>query len=405
MKIHNFYNYWLNSSYDSTYFKTINRHIDFNDISIDLLCDLISDNQSKWNIDDYAVYDEYDCFKQSRFLKKFKKTAKDIEIKQLISSFSSFCCIYLNRVEKECVSNDIRYEEMYINPVKIKYFDSIDDIFSILSEPTKKNNVNFEIRTLKKGSEEPPLCDICNGIGTLLCKKCEGSGREEFTSGYFASGEPKIKVGNCSNCQGAGKIKCTKCKGTGKMIIPSDNYQQIRFIEDKYKIVIINVGNTCRDSKIEISDAYNYKLDKINAYNAPKENINYLKKYSIKFWAEKSKEEIENSLISLQKNENEKIIDKDIFCIDFENELYKNAFNENYNEYKNHLKELDNNGHLVSEMFNNTLVPTITLTYHVANDDREYEIYFIKSFDDDGSPITLIRASDLPYMSIWKLLF
>lgn len=401
MKIHNFFNYWLNSSNNYYYSKTINGHIDFNNISNDLLCDLISDNQSKWNIEDRTVYDEFEYNKQSRFLKRFKKTAKDIEIKQMVCSFSSFCCIYLNRVEKEGVSNDIRHEEISINPLQIKYFDSIEDIFAILSDPTKKNNVNFEIRTLKKGSGEPPFCDSCNGLGTLICKKCEGSGREEFISGYFASGESKIKVGNCSNCQGAGKIKCTKCKGTGKMIIPSDNYQQIRFIEDKYKIVIVNIGNYQLDSNLYY-ETYNYKLDKLNAHI---DNDDYLKKYSIKFWAEKSKEEIENSLISLQKNEHKKIIDKDIFCVDFENELYKNAFNENYNEYKNHLKELDNYGHLVSEMFNNTLVPTITLTYHVANDDWEYKIYFIKTFDDNGSPVTLIRASNLPDMPIWKLLF
>lgn len=45
-------------------------------------------------------------------------------------------------------------------------------------------------------------CTVCNGIGDMPCKDCEGRG-------YLDNGL------NCRNCDGRGEFPCTLCKGCG----------------------------------------------------------------------------------------------------------------------------------------------------------------------------------------------
>ncbi len=45
-------------------------------------------------------------------------------------------------------------------------------------------------------------CSTCNGVKTIRCPVCQGTGK--------VSGKP------CSSCGGDKKIICPTCKGTGK---------------------------------------------------------------------------------------------------------------------------------------------------------------------------------------------
>ena len=49
----------------------------------------------------------------------------------------------------------------------------------------------------KNRQDEPTVpCDACHGSGVQKCPQCNGTGRESYVDGYYASGEERIKTGN-----------------------------------------------------------------------------------------------------------------------------------------------------------------------------------------------------------------
>lgn len=56
-------------------------------------------------------------------------------------------------------------------------------------------------------------CGMCDGVGTLICENCNGSGRSSVS-----------KDARCSQCQGRKNVVCPECKGKtvveGGIVIP-----------------------------------------------------------------------------------------------------------------------------------------------------------------------------------------
>lgn len=115
-----------------------------------------------------------------------------------------------------------------------KYFDSqftSEDIISlftaenaleineneiIFSSP-KFNNLHTIIGSYKTPKGFNNVCPECDGEKRIRCRRCGGSGREQYEEGEYADGRPKIKTGQCSNCYGRGFFVCKTCNETGKI--------------------------------------------------------------------------------------------------------------------------------------------------------------------------------------------
>jgi hypothetical protein len=57
------------------------------------------------------------------------------------------------------------------------------------------------------------ICYQCNGVGSLICPNCDGSGQ----SFNFHPKRNKSLSIECSACNGTGHVVCNQCKGTGKI--------------------------------------------------------------------------------------------------------------------------------------------------------------------------------------------
>jgi hypothetical protein len=371
-------------------------HIDFNNYTKESLAKLISKH---YKLSHWRLYVDEDKLK---FLGKFDKKAKLIETKKGATLLSSFVNIYVNRMENHDISNDKRFNEYTNNPTNISYFNSSKEIISLLQKLKMTRKENFEIKTYNKKNSEIPDCKTCNGSGYEPCEKCEGSGREEYLSGYFANGNEKIKVGNCSFCHGSGKVKCPSCKGKGKPSILSDDYQLIRYIEDKYKIIALNFIKLPGTSS-ETTCSYLNDYRKHFSYSDTFEDTS-LQKLSLIYWSELDASEINESILMLVKDASEKIIERNNADIKLNSDSDKVAFKENFDEYKKKIKNFKQEGELVTELCKNISIPTIKLTYNVG-DEFNYDIYFFQTFDIKNRPLTIIRFENIPYVSKWRLLF
>jgi hypothetical protein len=56
-------------------------------------------------------------------------------------------------------------------------------------------------------------CEICNQVGSVMCRQCGGKGS-------YCSDQPGYEhvEKKCSDCDGTGKKKCSDCNGTGALI-------------------------------------------------------------------------------------------------------------------------------------------------------------------------------------------
>lgn len=85
-----------------------------------------------------------------------------------------------------------------------------------------------------KNRQEAPTvpCEACHGSGFQKCTQCNGTGRESYVDGYYASGEERIKTGRCPECGGSGKVPCDECNGKGEIQIYAQKYSLIHSVKD-----------------------------------------------------------------------------------------------------------------------------------------------------------------------------
>ena len=69
----------------------------------------------------------------------------------------------------------------------------------------------FELFIIEHPEERNNRCDVCEGIGWLLCEECEGGGRE-LGKDWKPTGK------GCEVCNGYGALHCGQCDNTGLAI-------------------------------------------------------------------------------------------------------------------------------------------------------------------------------------------
>jgi hemin uptake protein HemP len=296
----------------------------------------------------YAISQIYTNYGKDRrrFFKKLCQIVQDVEMTEEYILASSFCNIM---VDREQVTTEIKdgkeLKECAIkDPYDIDYHISPNNIAKVLkdwvTEPSKKEEKNrkeiFSVVTKNSNGKIPP-CPHCKGEGVLRCEHCNGSGREQYVDGYYASGEERIKTGNCSHCYGRGNTQCEACGGEGKPQIYSDNYQIINSMEDKHTVMrydcISGISSTWESSKEvyypDIYSAIEYvtfkaelrgerlgenEIDAIDAIIArwfllQEDSDNIFRSNNDNFWCECDDDELEQCIDKLYKNQNEIIID------------------------------------------------------------------------------------------------
>lgn len=90
----------------------------------------------------------------------------------------------------------------------------------------------FAVEHKDRGSEPTIPCDHCHGSGVVKCPKCNGSGRESYEDGNYASGEARMKTGQCSECGGTGRVPCEECNGKGVIDIYAAHYSVVRTVKE-----------------------------------------------------------------------------------------------------------------------------------------------------------------------------
>ncbi len=121
------------------------------------------------------------------------------------------------------------YNQEYVKQGALVYINgkSID-----LIDNSVECDCVFSVEHKDKTDEPTVPCNACHGSGVKKCPRCKGSGRESYVDGYFASGEERIKTGNCPECGGSGRIPCPECNGDGVIRILSKKYSLLHSVKD-----------------------------------------------------------------------------------------------------------------------------------------------------------------------------
>jgi hypothetical protein len=141
--------------------------------------------------------------------------------------------------------------------------------------------------------------------------------------GYYASGEERVKTGNCAHCYGQGNIQCEACDGEGKPQIYSDKYQIIKRFDDKQIALRYDCISGLSNMWEQFEEAYYDDLDEKKIERADRRKGEDLDEDEIQdakaskfliqdddsFWCKCNNKELEQCIDKLYKNQNETIID------------------------------------------------------------------------------------------------
>ena len=165
-----------------------------------MLIDAIQKAANDLDKDDF--YEPNECV---RFLRNLNKISSQISIDYCKTIFA---VIGWEKVFRE----DVGYEETTHVPTE-KAFD--------MAKCKSLGDISFDfdgewgLYNVKLFKDSNHKCDHCKGSKFVRCPNCDGSGREQYVDGYFASGDERIKTGQCHVCYGKGMVECEHCDGTG----------------------------------------------------------------------------------------------------------------------------------------------------------------------------------------------
>ena len=179
------------------------------------------------------IAEEEDKLAFRRVLKALVRIATSKEITEGKMLVSLFCDTYCDRDRQihTGVINDVSSPEFSEAPENVDY--GMDAMVQRLSDGQRlqlqtEEGVQNECVVLRqhqtRANRPFVACDTCHGSGVQRCPACEGSGREQYVDGYYASGEERIKTGACSTCHGRGQVACPDCRGQGQIEIFAPNY-------------------------------------------------------------------------------------------------------------------------------------------------------------------------------------
>lgn len=111
------------------------------------------------------------------------------------------------------------------------YAKDDDTRYDLITEGVPCNCV-FAVEHKDRASEPTIPCGHCHGSGVVKCPRCNGTGRESYEDGNYASGEARMKTGRCSECSGTGRIPCKECNGKGVIDIYAAHYSVVRSVRE-----------------------------------------------------------------------------------------------------------------------------------------------------------------------------
>ncbi|MDR0699442.1 MAG: hypothetical protein LBG28_09555 [Tannerella sp.] len=372
--------------------------IDLQKTTADEWIDVISRNINKNSVP--ALYDAYDAYDRKvaknrrRALEKLPKIATKVKISNEYIVMSSFLNVMIDRENikiNEEEGNDM--EEFTKKPYDFDYQISSKDIRKVLENEWeylfdgKKNK--WEIFSVTSHSDRIAPCPGCAGAGFIRCEHCDGSGREQYVAGNFATGEERIKTGQCSHCYGQGKIACTKCNGTGKIYLNAR--QTVKRFEDRKTILRYDCLSTSWE------DSYGIDWYDSSQFSDWSKNIkeNYrcnIRRYDdMDIWRNMDDDGLDDYIEKLYRNSKEIIIDK-------EDESARKILSEIGDKYKTLCKEntkrcnslwreykLDK-GELGCSLVKHHAIPAVKITFTdtIENEKRNIYIFENLELDDDG---------------------
>jgi molecular chaperone DnaJ len=357
-------------------------------------------NARKWlNTISAKAYADYEW--EERALKKLSKIVTKTRIESGYFVADMFLNISLIRGEITTeVIDGKEMDDFNSNPYDIDYEISPDDILDAMySEPTWKVCAAVT-------HDANPACPECKGEGAVRCERCGGSRREQYTEGYFANGEEKIKTGQCPRCYGTGKTQCGKCAGSGKRQLFSKQAQTLKKFKDiKEVLSSVSTFNTFHDYSGSLLDSCipNYYAP-INIFD-DSDDFDTIKTKKIIWgvWCDFSNQELKDGIVKLHKNQKEIIIDKKTILPDIIKE-YKDLREKFEQSKKYALEKFKENtqGKLGCIIEKHLVVPIFRLWYSTKLDQEER---CIEIYETTNKEIYYKFRGSLPELSFWKSLF
>ncbi len=229
----------------------------------------------QWNWEDRAG--------EKRTLAKLSKLAQKVKIEKgqmLVSLFLNSCCERSKEIKTQIDESCFDVVEATDSPLNIDYDTSLVTDGVIKPNNMIEREVIFSTEIKSRGTEPRVICDVCGGRGKQKCPACGGSGREQYVDGYYASGEERIKTGNCSECHGSGTIPCSECSGKGYIEIYAPQYEVIKSVSEKNYSVpyVISSSDKFKELECQFESGYDCYTDIITKILNNEENISLLMK-------------------------------------------------------------------------------------------------------------------------------
>ena len=361
------------------------------------------------SIDGYDQYKHWDweyISNQRRGLKKLSKIAKEIRIEHgymLVSMFMNISVVR-DKIITE-VKDGKEMDDFQTNPYDFDYAILPNAITKTI-EKTKAMNYPSSWNQWKnkrviccvstQDAGKAPACPTCEGKGFLRCEQCGGSGREQYVDGYYASGEERIKTGQCSHCFGTGKLQCDDCMGTGKLQLLSNQYQIVKSFEDTKEVSgYVCYSNTIEDycSAIDYSPEIITQEDGIEA-EALKDVLAAQRR-----WLSFEDKELESGMVKLYKNQKELLVDRDGNLSNEISEVCKDLYRKNKKDAMEVFKNQDQKGKLACSVEKHLVVPMARIFYSYR--DCKYEIAL---YEFDSKIRCKLNTSSLPELGFIKSL-
>jgi hypothetical protein len=400
----------------------IPHHIDLQKTTADEWLSIISRNSNK----NTTFTDTAFVANTLRSLKKLPKIATKVKISNEYIVMSSFLNVMIDREKidiKEEEGNDLK--EFTKKPYNFDYQISSKDIRKVLEDELeylfdgKKNK--WEIFSVKSHGDTIAPCPYCIETELIKCKHCNGSGREQYVDGYFATGEKRIKTGQCSHCYGQGKITCAKCNNT--RTIHLNTGQTVKRFEDRKTILRCDCVSAPwgaapwrRDPGLGDFHFMDWYTDE-DFFNDIKENYRYyIREYNnIDIWRNMDDDELEDSIEKLYRNSKEIIIDK-------EDESARKILSEIGDKYKTLCKENKKcsnllwrhceleKGELACSLVKHHAIPAVKITFTDTIEKQNNTICIFENLklDENGERRTgtvCVFENGLPELSFIKSLF
>ena len=188
-------------------------------------------------------YWDSDDAEQKRTLKLLPGMAQSLEYTKGNGLMSLFAYIHSKKLKSisSHIEDNIDIPEFMDAPgnadynqdyIDAKGYANADDTrYDLITEGIPCDCV-FAVEHKDRASEPTLPCDHCHGSGVVKCPNCNGSGRESYEDGNYASGEARMKTGACSECGGTGRVPCEECNGKGVIDIYAAHYSVVRSVKE-----------------------------------------------------------------------------------------------------------------------------------------------------------------------------